>query len=1000
VDGAGRGLQSPAIRHDVENETKEIKMMMKHCSRILLMGLLMLLAAIPALAQGTTGSLVGTVVHERAPLPGVTVTITSPALQGSRVTVTNETGSYQYPALPPGEYMVLFEMSGMQPVQRTTRVGLAQTARVDADLRLAAVAEAITVTAAAPAVAETTEVQTNIQADLVDNLPMGRTLAATTLLAPGTTSTGPNNGITISGAYSYDNLFLVNGAVVNENLRGQAHNLFIEDAIQETTVITGGISAEFGRFTGGVVTAVTKSGGNEFSGSLRNSLTNPAWTATTPQNEPAATSVLNEVYEATLGGRIIRDRLWFFTAGRYFETSNPQFLTRSTIPFTFESEERRLEGKLTGALSPRHNLVASYLDVQTDQRNVCFISCWELDTLVPERSLPNDFFVGSYSGVVTNSLLVEATYSQKNFSFVGAGGSDRTFTGGTHIIDWAGGSGGRLGAPAFCGVCDDEERNNTNLILKGNYYLSTGGLGTHNLVFGAEDWTSTMLSNNHQSASDFVLYVMNSPVRAANGAVHPVITEGDWLVWWPILERTTGSDWTTRSLFLNDRWDVTNRLSLNLGARYDVNDGRDMAGNRIADDSKISPRLGVNYDLFGNGRLRLNASYSTYVSKIAEANVGDASSAAGNPALLGFWYGGPTITGLPAREALAIVEQWFTSVGGVNANDWVIFGGTPGIEEQIPFGLKSPAVNEISLGMATQIGSRGWVRGDYITREWNDFYTQTLTTDHPQAIDPLAGPVDVTFLVNSNDFTREYEAIQLQAGYRMFDRLNLGGSYTWSETVGNIIGETAGSGPVAAAGPTFMPEYYNFAQNNPVGYLPQDQTHKLRGWVSYDQPTPVGNFNFSVLQRFDSGTPYSAIGAIDVRYRDAFNPGQPGGVENPGYNFPPTSVNYFFSDRGAFRWDDVTATDVALNYYLPIRNVNLFLQGELINAFNQAAQISGNTAVITRQQDASLLRFNPLAGEVPVEGVHYRLGGQFGQPTSPNHYQLPRTYRFSAGLRF
>jgi hypothetical protein len=80
-------------------------------------------------------------------------------------------------------------------------------------------------------------------------LPVARTIVSTVLLAPGVSNTGVNNQVTISGAPSHDNTFLVNGVVVNENLRGQPHNLFIEDAIQETTVLAGGVSAEYGRFT-------------------------------------------------------------------------------------------------------------------------------------------------------------------------------------------------------------------------------------------------------------------------------------------------------------------------------------------------------------------------------------------------------------------------------------------------------------------------------------------------------------------------------------------------------------------------------------------------------------------------------------------------------------------------------------------------------------------------------------------------------------------------------
>ena len=89
------------------------------------------------------------------------------------------------------------------------------------------------------------------------------------------TDTGLGN-ITISGAPTYENLFLVNGVVVNENIRGQALDLFIEDSVQETTTAAAGVSAEYGRFSGGVVNVLTKSGGNDFTGSLRTPGRQPA----------------------------------------------------------------------------------------------------------------------------------------------------------------------------------------------------------------------------------------------------------------------------------------------------------------------------------------------------------------------------------------------------------------------------------------------------------------------------------------------------------------------------------------------------------------------------------------------------------------------------------------------------------------------------------------------------------------------------------------------------
>src|SRR5207237_9641201 len=183
---------------------------------------------------------------------------------------------------------------------------------------------AITVTASAPAVLETTEISRNFSQKQIQELPVRRTVRDTVLLAPGVNSNGPNNQMAISGAPSFDNLFLVNGVVVNENLRGQPHNLFIEDAIQETTIITGSVSAEYGRFTGGVVSTLTKSGGNEYHGSLRDSMTNPSWIAENDFEKAANTvagsdvskhpNARSDIYEGTLGGYALKDRLWFFGA--------------------------------------------------------------------------------------------------------------------------------------------------------------------------------------------------------------------------------------------------------------------------------------------------------------------------------------------------------------------------------------------------------------------------------------------------------------------------------------------------------------------------------------------------------------------------------------------------------------------------------------------------------------------------------------------------------------
>jgi len=356
-----------------------------------LLGAVLLFVIQSALAQ-TTANLTGTVTSDNAAIPGVTVTVTSPNLQGTRTAVTDANGNYNFATLPPGDYSVKFEMEGMQTVTHTARVSLSGTARVDAKLAVTRVSESMTVTAAAPAVVETTEIQTNLPQNLVEKLPLSRTLIGTVDVAPGTTRTGPGNATTISGAPSFENTFYVDGSVINEVLRGQPNNLFIEDALQETTVQTGAISAEFGRFTGGVVSAISKSGGNEFSGSLRDTLTNPTWTAQTPLKEPRPDSKLFNVYEGTAGGRIIRDRLWFFAAGRYRKRDQQQALFRQPqITYPFSDTEKRLEGKLTAQVTPKHSLVGSYIDVKDSQINNCFGNCYETTALDSPRKLPNSF---------------------------------------------------------------------------------------------------------------------------------------------------------------------------------------------------------------------------------------------------------------------------------------------------------------------------------------------------------------------------------------------------------------------------------------------------------------------------------------------------------------------------------------------------------------------------------------------------------------------------------
>src|SRR5262249_9034903 len=158
----------------------------------------------------------------------------------------------------------------------------AQTLNLNITMSPAHITESVTVVAQAQPFVDTAQVATGFKQDLMSALPSNRTLDAVVLMAPAVHATGPRGAYTLAGSQSYENIYTLNGAVITENLRGVPFTLYIEDALQETTVSSSGVSAEFGRFEGGIVQAITKSGGNSFSGSFRTSFANDNWRTLTP----------------------------------------------------------------------------------------------------------------------------------------------------------------------------------------------------------------------------------------------------------------------------------------------------------------------------------------------------------------------------------------------------------------------------------------------------------------------------------------------------------------------------------------------------------------------------------------------------------------------------------------------------------------------------------------------------------------------------------------------
>lgn len=966
-------------------------------------------------AQSTTGTIAGRVIDlQDRVMPGVLVTIESPNLQGVRSAVTSETGDYILPFLPSGQYVVTFELSGFERQQRQVSLAPTQVLPVDAKLGLASVNESVTVTGSANLLLQTAQVATNFRQDLLSTLPTTRDINAALLMAPSVHATGPGGAYSIAGSMSYENLFLVNGVTVNENLRGQAHDLYIEDAIQETTVATAGISAEYGRFGGGVVNVITKSGGNLFSGSFRDTLNNDNWRGLTPFAGDSKLDKLLPTYEYTLGGPVMKDRLWFFTAGRLQNTDERRTLAVTTVPYDFSNRLRRYEAKATYSLKAGHRVEGAYTRSSEAQTNATFNPTTSMD----ERSLYNanrqmDLATVSYSAAVSPNFFVEGRFSARNETLKNVGSTATDLINGTLLIDQSR-SGRRYWAPTFCGVCDPEERDNHDVFVKGSYFLSKKGVGSHNLVFGYDGFTDHRFANNHQSGSDYRILGTSSIVNG--GTLTPVfLGNGTTVIQWnPIFVNSEGANFRVHSGFFNDTWRVSPRVTANLGLRHDRSDGNNSAGAAVANDSAWSPRAGIIWDPAGTQEWAVTASFARYVAGLS-TSIANASSTGGNSDTYQFVYRGPSINGNGAVEtataaAIQQVFDWFFANGGAS----LPLTGTPnipGVTPQIQKSLTSPNVLEYATGLSRNWGSRAAVRTDFIYRDYRDFYITRTDMGTGKVTDKLGRTFDLTLIENGDHLERRYAGVNTQATFRFNQAFDAGVTYTLSHAWGNVDGESAGAGPTAD-GSLQYPEYKQASWNYPVADLSIDQRHRARVWANYGLPW-VPRLTVSLLQTLESGAPYGAVSTSGVNTQLY--------VTNPGYTtpLPANQTVYFFTARDAFRTEGQARTDIAATYVYNtpgLHRVQLFGQLQLINLFNQF-QLCGCGSSVTQSgggvnvgridqtvrtsvtMPASYQTFNPFT-TAPVQGVNWDLAPTFGTALNRMAYTSPRAFRVTFGVRF
>jgi hypothetical protein len=953
-------------------------------------------------AQGLqTGTITGIVSsQDELPLPGVTVTVSSPALQEGREAVTDVNGVYYLRALPPGAYTVQFALGGFRSaIRNDVAVSLGAIATIHAVLPVAAQTEVVTVTASAPSPLAATTTGRNFTKAAIDALPVGRRPTDVAELAPGLTANTFNAGqLAIGGGFGYDNLFMVNGVDTNDNVFGTQNNLFIEDAVQEVSVLTGGVPAAYGRFSGGVVNVITRSGGNTFSGSFRQNLSNPAWIAETPrqvQNNITNPDLLGRSYEGTVGGPLTIDRLWFFTAGRYEQLDIANTFSQTAGAYTRTDTNRRGEVKLTATPHAGQLLQASYIANHTRQANASGIAAARLvdaSTLVT-RTLPNDLFAASYNGALAGRYFATAQFSRKTQGFRNNGGtspaiSDSPF----QTLGATAGVPGQLFYHApYLDATDPENRDNHQLAASVSYLLSTRRVGSHDIKGGVESFVNRAIGGNSQSSTGYVFvtdYLVQNgrPVLSAQGRPIPVFTPAVSQAWNFTASRGATLDIRTTSLYLQDRWVGTRRITVDLGLRGEIVDGEATGDLVTVDTTSLLPRLAVAFDARGNGRTVLQATYGMYGGRYGQTQFATNTNV-GRPSETDYVYSGPAGQGADFAPGFDPANY-----------SRVVFASVPTANVRIADDLSAPRVTEATAGVAQALGDRGHAKATYVWRQTTNVVEDFADLSTGVTSVPNVGDITNRLLRNTSDPSRGYSALMLEGSVASADRFTLGGDYTVQlRNRGSFAGEAASQPGIPSVYGNF-PEVFGPALDRlaPEGRLDSYQQHKLRVYGILMQPLGrFGSLDVAPLWRVNSGTVYSLTATIPVPQAQlARNPGYPVNDVNP---FVRETV--YFGERGVGQFDGYGVIDLSVTYRMPVwRALAPWTKVELYNALNNQKQIAWDRTV----------GVDP-AGGLDGNGipVSYIKGPRFGQATADNQYPQPflgqnggRAFRMAFGVRF
>lgn len=875
----------------------------------------LLLAASAASAQ-TTGRIIGTLKDAQgAVLPGAAVTVTGPALQGAQAQVTDSDGNFRFLGLPPGRYTVKIELSGFKTFEQPdVQVGIDRTVDLVLTLQVAGVAETVNVTSSSPTVDTTsTSIGLNASADLFERIPVRRDFYAIARIAPGTTEDAV--GPAVLGSTGAENQYIIEGLNTTGIERAEKTKRLNFDFVEAIEVKTGGLNAEYGRMTGGIINVITKSGGNTFRGSLFGFTEGGALRAddsTASQRPETTTTVANLDSQwdvgVEAGGFIVRDRLWFFGAyNRQQERTETRVIRDLNAPgaptrgsdIGAEVTRDLFSGKLTYRLGNNQRLIGSVSgDPSTRDGNLFAIagpeSTWR-GVLDSGSADPVVTYEGTF-GPTFNVRAIAGRHNEK-LEYSGAGklipaSRDDTVS---PIIRTGG----------FAGYFQD------STFSRDQYRVDlTKFLGPHEIK-GGVDWELQDSSiDRYQGGGGFINYKLTSAGRVyyrhrfyVNDRA-PGYDPDDPTTYQPLIPLTSEPKTDNSSFYVQDSWRAAPNLTINAGIRWERQELGDRDGNVTADlTDNWAPRIGVVWDFARNGRSKLFGNYGRFFESIPmDINI---RSFGGEATCFCYNFDPNPTSFIPDPTARA---------------PRLLGGATP-----VDPNLKGQYSDEFIVGGEYEVARNLSLGAKYVRRDLGRVIEDFLVISEGTYF--IANPgvglgKEMTFYdystVPSPKVRRISDSFELSGRKRYSDGWQFVASYVWQKLEGNYDGVFQNSTGQLDPNINSAFDYADFLVNAD-GRLTNDRTHQIKFDGSYEfQKGPQGlNLGFSTY--WLSGMPLNAY----------------------GYSFLYANWEYYLAPRGSIgRGPSEWEANIQAQYPLRLggsKRVNLVL--DIFNVFDRQKPI-------------------------------------------------------------